>query len=141
MRVLDDRHAVALSQRQQFPPHSDRQRRPGRVVEGRVRINQLRPVTDEQILELVAVAARDVPADQLRAGRAERLDGAEVSGAIQDDRVPGSTRHRASKSRPCCAPERISTLSARHAVAVGDRAAQRGLSVGRAVAPDREGIG
>ena len=54
---------------------------------------------------------------------------------------PGSIRHRASRSSPCCAPERISTLSRGDAVAVGDRAcaARAGLRSVRAPTPRRIG--
>ena len=87
--VLDDRHAQAGRERQQIAPHANRHRPAGRVVERGVGVNQLGAVAQEMIFELVDVVPHDVPADEPRAGRAERLDRADVSGTIDNDRVAG----------------------------------------------------
>ena len=50
---------------------------------------------------------------------------------------PGSTRQRASRSRPCCAPASTSTDLGGHAEALGDRFAQRRLPLGRTMPPRR----
>jgi hypothetical protein len=54
---------------------------------GGVRVDQLRAVPQQQLLELVGIGPRDVPANQPGAGVAKRLDRAQVAGPVDDDRV------------------------------------------------------
>ncbi len=139
-RVLHDRHPVALGQLQQLPPRPDRQRHARRVVERRVRVNELGTVADEQILELVDLAAQDVPPDQLGAGGAERLDGAEIAGPIEDDRVSGVDETPREEIEPLLRSGEDQHALGRDAETVGDRLAQIGLSFGRPVTPCGVGV-
>ena len=56
-------------------------------MERRVRINQLGPVTEDVVFELVEILPHDIPADQPGAGGAERLNRAHIAGAIDHDGV------------------------------------------------------
>ena len=104
----------------------------------RVGVNQLRPMPQQQILELVDVGAGDVPADQPRARPMRKLWIApRYPGRSTITASPRSIRHRASRSSPCCAPAITRMLRRVAAEAVGERVAEPRLPFGRAVPPRR----
>ena len=59
--VLDDRHPIAFRQLQHFAARADRHRDAGRILERGVRVNQLRAISQQRVLELVDVAVQARP--------------------------------------------------------------------------------
>ena len=84
-------------------------------------------------------AAQHVPANQLRAGRAERLDRAEIAGPIDDDGIAGIDQAPREQVEPLLRAREDQHALGRHAEPLGDRVAQRRLPLGRAVPPGRAG--
>src|SRR5207245_6718523 len=99
------------------------------------RVNQLRPVAQQQLLELVDVRAADVPADETRAGVAEGLDRAEVSGTIDDDRVAWIDQASREQVEPLLRAGQDEDVLGLAAESVGERRAKPRHPLGRSVAP------
>ena len=85
-------------------------------------------------------ALSDVPANQLRAGGAKRLDRAEIPGPIDDDGVAGIDQAPREQIEPLLRTGENQHALGRHLEPLGDRLAQRRLPLGRAVPPDRTAI-
>src|SRR5439155_23807800 len=80
---------MPAGQREELAPQPDRHRPAGGVLKRQIRVNELRTIPDEQILELGEIAAHDVPADQSCAGGSKCVNGPEIPRAVEDYRVVG----------------------------------------------------
>ena len=110
------------------------------ILEGRVGVNQLRPIADEQILELVDIRLSDVPPNQLRARGPKRLDRAKIPRPIDDDGVPGIDQAPGEQIEPLLRTGEDQHALGRDLEAIGNRLTKRGLALGRAMTPDRTAV-
>ena len=79
--VFEDRQTVAVGEVEEIAANAARQHLTGRILEGRIGVEQLGAVANQQILELIQIGPLDVPADDARAGGPEDLDRPEIARA------------------------------------------------------------
>ena len=92
------------------------------------------------IFELVEVVTHDVPSDEPRAGRAKRLDRADISGTIDDDGVAGIDEAAGEQIEPLLRAGKYQHVVRLTAEAPGNRLAQDRLPFGGAVPPHRRPV-
>ena len=107
---------------------------------GRIRVNQLRPVAQQQLFELVDVRADDVPADEARAGVAKRLDGADVSRAIEDNGIAAIDETPREQIEPLLGAGNDQDVIRIAAETVRQRRTKGGQPLGRPVTPGDGGM-
>ena len=106
----------------------------------RVGVNQLRSIAQQQLFELVDVRAGDVPADQPRAGVAERLDRAEIAGPIDDHRVARIDQAAREQIEPLLRAGEDEDVLGIAAEPVRERGAEPRHPFGRPVTPRGAGV-